>query len=136
MPEQWTAQSSQHSVHLPPSKANQTEKTKTTLKQLLEYCATQDQRALTYKASKMILSVHSDAGYCNKKNSRSQAVGHFPLSNDHKLPPNNGAIFTVATKIKTVMSSSAEAELGALYLNAKEAVYILQILAKMGHPQP
>ena len=34
------------------------------------------------------------------------------------------------------MSSAAEAELGALYLNAKEAVYIQQILTKMGHPQP
>ncbi len=34
------------------------------------------------------------------------------------------------------MSSAAEAELGALFINAKEAVYIRQILAKMGHPQP
>ncbi len=34
------------------------------------------------------------------------------------------------------MSSAAEAELGALYLNAKETVYIQQILTKMGHPQP
>jgi hypothetical protein len=34
------------------------------------------------------------------------------------------------------MSSAAEAELGALYLNAKEAVYLQQILSEMGHPQP
>ncbi len=34
------------------------------------------------------------------------------------------------------MSSAAKAELGALYLNAKEAVYLRQILTKMGHPQP
>ena len=34
------------------------------------------------------------------------------------------------------MSSAAEAELGALFLNAKEAVYLCQILTKMGHPQP
>jgi ABC-type sulfate transport system substrate-binding protein len=34
------------------------------------------------------------------------------------------------------MSSAAEAEAGALYLNAKEAVYIGQILTKIGHPQP
>ncbi len=34
------------------------------------------------------------------------------------------------------MSSAVEAELGALYLNAKEVVYIQQILTKMGHPQP
>jgi hypothetical protein len=34
------------------------------------------------------------------------------------------------------MLLAAEAELGALYLNAKEAAYLQQILAKMGHPQP
>ena len=34
------------------------------------------------------------------------------------------------------MSSAAEAELGALFLNAKEAVIIRLILTKMGHPQP
>jgi hypothetical protein len=33
------------------------------------------------------------------------------------------------------MSSAAEAELGALYLNAKEAAFLGQILTKMGHPQ-
>jgi hypothetical protein len=30
----------------------------------------------------------------------------------------------------------AEAEIGALYLNAREAVYLWQILVEMGHPQP
>jgi hypothetical protein len=34
------------------------------------------------------------------------------------------------------MSSAAKAELGALYLNAKEVVYIQQILTEMGHLQP
>ncbi len=96
----------------------------------------QDKAVLTYKASKMILAVHSDAGYCNKKKSRSQAGGHFSLSNNDESPPNNGAILTVATIIKAVMSLAVEAELGAPYLNAKEAAYLRQILAEMGHPQP
>jgi hypothetical protein len=34
------------------------------------------------------------------------------------------------------MSLAAEAELGALYINAKEAVYLRQILEEMDHPQP
>jgi hypothetical protein len=34
---------------------------------------------------------------------------------------------TNATIIKAVMSSAAEAELGALFLNAKEGVYLRQI---------
>ncbi len=34
------------------------------------------------------------------------------------------------------MASAAEADLGALYLNTKEVVYLQQILIKTGHPQP
>jgi hypothetical protein len=116
--------------------ANGTEKTRATIKQVFDYCAMQDKAVLAYKASKLILVVLSDAGYCNKKKSRSRAGGHFFLSNNNKSPPNNGAILTAATIIKAVMASAAETELGALYLNAKEAVYLQQILAKMGRPQP
>jgi hypothetical protein len=116
--------------------AKPTEQTMEKVKQLLDYCATQEEAIITYNASKMLLAVHSDAGYCNEKNARSRAGGHFFLSNDEQFPPNNGAILTQASIIKTVMSSAAEAELGALFLNAKEAVYLRQILIEMGHPQP
>jgi hypothetical protein len=33
------------------------------------------------------------------------------------------------------MTLAAKAKLGLLYLNAKEAVYLWQILIEMGHPQ-
>jgi hypothetical protein len=39
-----------------------------TIKQLLDYCAMQDKVVLACKASKMILAVHSDTGYCKKRN--------------------------------------------------------------------
>ena len=104
--------------------AKPTTKTLAMVKQLLDYCATQDKAIIAYHASDMILAVHSDAGYCNKKNSRSRAGGHFPLSSIVENPPNNGAILTIATIIKAVMLSVAEAELGVLYLNAREAVYL------------
>ena len=116
--------------------AKPTQETMKRVKQLLDYCSTQEEAMITYNASKMILAVHSDAGYANEKKSRSRAGGHFFLSNDEQFPPNNGAILTVATIIKAVMSSAAEAELGAAYINAKEAVYLRQILDEMGHPQP
>ncbi len=58
------------------------------------------------------------------------------LSNNKISPPNNGAILTNTTIIKAVMSSAAKAKLRALFLNAKEAVYLRQILTKMGHLQP
>jgi hypothetical protein len=116
--------------------AKPTENTREKVKQLLDYCATQEDAIITYKASKMILCIHSDAGYANEKNARSRAGGHFFLSNNDHFPPNNGAILTTASIIKAVMSSAAEAELGALFLNAKEAVYLRQILTEMGHLQP
>ena len=42
----------------------------------------------------------------------------------------------MAEIIKAVMSSAAEAELGALYIYARKEVEIKNILHKMGHPQP
>jgi hypothetical protein len=117
--------------------ATPTQATMETIKQLLDYCATQEEAIITYLASKMILCIHSKVGYCNEKNAWSRAGGHFFLSNNDQLPPNNWVIMTNATIIKAVMSSTAEAELGALFLNAKEAVY----LQKNGpsattHPNP
>jgi hypothetical protein len=70
-----------------------------------------------------------------RKNCKAKPVDIF-LSNDNKFTPNNGAILTIATIIKAVMSSAVEAELGALFINAKEAVYLQQILEEMDHPQP
>jgi hypothetical protein len=91
------------------------------VKQLLDYCTSQEEAIITYNKCKMILVVHSNAGYCNKKKSRSQAGGYFFLSNKDKIPPKNGAIFTNATIIKVAMASAAKAELGVLYLNAKKS---------------
>ena len=51
-------------------------------------------------------------------------------------PPNNGAVLNIAQIIKNVMSSAAEAELGALYIMACETIHIRNILAELGHKQP
>ena len=47
--------------------------------------------------------------------------------------PNNGAILNITQIINVVMSSAAEAELKALYINVKEVIYIRQILEAMRH---
>ena len=103
---------------------------------MLGFCATQEEAVLTFNASDMVLVVHSDAGYLNERKARSRVGGHFFPSANASSPPNNGAILNTAQIIRAVMSSAAEAELGALFINAKEAVYIRQILTEMGHPQP
>jgi hypothetical protein len=59
----------------------------------------------------------------------------FPYQTTMNTPPQRSNSY-LAMIIKEVMSSAAEAELGALYLNACKAVYLQQILTEMGHPQP
>jgi hypothetical protein len=61
---------------------------------------------------------------------------HFFISNNTAKPPNNGAILTIAQIIKVVMSLAAEAEVGALYINCREAVLACHTLEFMGLPQP
>jgi hypothetical protein len=110
-----------------------TEDTMRYSKQLLDYLGTQEEAVLTFNASNMVLAVHSDASYLSKPKARSRAGGHFFLSNDTQIPSNNGAILNIAHIIKHVMSSATEAELAALYIMAREAVYIRIILEEMGH---
>ena len=116
--------------------AKPTEVTMTRARQFLDYVASQEDAILTFSASEMVLAGHSDASYLSEPNARSRAGGHLFLSNHAQHPPNNGAILNVAQIIKNVMSSAAEAELAALYIVAKECVYIRLILEEMGHRQP
>ena len=44
------------------------------------------------------------------------------MSNDVEFPPNNGEVLSVSQVIRAVMTSGAEAEIQALYINAWEAV--------------
>ena len=119
--------------------AKQSKPTEQTMKhsqQLLDYLATQEPAVLTYCKSGMVLAVHSDAGYLNEEEARSRAGGHHFLSENVPFPPNNGAIHNDAEIIKGVMSSASEAELGAMYINARKAVEERLILDEMGHKQP
>ena len=48
----------------------------------------------------------------------------------------NGAVFVNCGILKIVVTSAAEAELGALFLNCREAKIIRLILSELGHEQP
>ena len=58
------------------------------------------------------------------------------LSDDGKDPKNNGAVLNIAQIIKNVMSSAAEAEIGALFLNSRQAIPARTTLEEMGLVQP
>jgi hypothetical protein len=62
--------------------------------------------------------------------------GHHFLSKNVANPSNNGAIYNEASIIKSLMSSAAEAKIGALYINAQKGVEERNILEEMGHLQP
>jgi len=116
--------------------ANPTEDTMKKVRQFLDYALCNPDAIVTYRASNMVLAVHSDASYLSESKARSRAGGHFFCTKDELFPANNGAVLAVSQIIKAVMSSAAEAELGALYINAREAVPMRHLLIEMGHPQP
>jgi hypothetical protein len=118
------------------AQAEPTEDTLSNIKIFLDYAATHQDAVLTYHASDMVLVVHSDASYLSEPKARSRAGGHFFMASNTEDATNNGAVLNIAQLIKAVMSSAAEAELGALYINAREAVPMRNLLHEMGHPQP
>ena len=129
-----------HSLNTIAIKQNQP--TKNTMKKVehfLDYMHTYPDAIICYYASNMILNVHLDASYLTAPKARSRVGGHFFLG---KLPVNNkpiflnGPILSLCTVLRTVAASAAEAELGALFHNAKEAKVIRLILNEFGHPQP
>ncbi len=64
-----------------------TQNTMATTNQLLDYCASQDEAVITYKASKMILNVHSDAGYLNEKRHEAEREVIFSCRISVNPPP-------------------------------------------------
>jgi hypothetical protein len=84
----------------------------------------------------MVMAVHCNASYLCKPKAKSRAGGHFFMSNDTEIPPNNGTILNIAHIIKHIVTSATEAKLTALYIMAQEAVYSMRIISEeMGHKQ-
>ena len=106
---------------------------------LLNYAATHPEATIRYHASDMCLHIHSDASYMSEPNARSRAGGFFFLSSHPDSTPTpllNGPVHVVSNILRNVMSSVAEAEVGALFHNGQEACPIRTALVEMGWPQP
>ncbi len=72
--------------------ANPTEKTMVLCKHFLDFMATQEDAVLTYRASDMVLAIHSDASYLSEPKSCSRAGGHMFMA---------GKNFQVSAKVET-----------------------------------
>ena len=116
----------------------QAKPTMTTIKntqQFLNYAMLNSEAKLKYKASNIVLLVHSDVSYLNKQKACSRVGGQFFLTTTDFFPPNNGTAHNTVPVVKAVMTSAAEAELGTLFINAKQAATMQHTLIKMGHSQ-
>jgi hypothetical protein len=85
----------------------------------------------------MILHIHSDASYRSVSNARSRLGGLFFLGG--KSPEQdmlNGSILNIASFIKHVVASAAEAEVGGCFHNAQSGAPLRVTLTELGHTQP
>jgi hypothetical protein len=119
-------------------KSDATEVTAGRVIKLLNYCNTHPETKIRYHASEMTLHIHSDASYLSENEAKIRAGGFFYMGNttknDKKLT--NGAILIVSKVLKHIMSSAAEAESGAVFINAKERAVLRTPLEELGHTQP
>jgi hypothetical protein len=115
--------------------SNATEVTADKVIKLLNYCNTHTDTKIRYHASDMILNIHSDASYLSENEAKSRAGGFFYIGNNNKNDRKltNGAILVVSKVIKHVMSSAAEAKIGAVFINAKEGAVLSTTLEELGH---
>ena len=97
--------------------ANPTEQTMQREMQPLDYSATHPDVIITYRSSDMVLAGHINASYLSEANYLSRAGVHFFMTDKSESPHNNSAVITISQIIKAVMSSAAEAELFAIFIN-------------------
>jgi hypothetical protein len=93
---------------------------------------------MKYHASAMILHIHSESSYLSENEAKSRAGGFFYMGNNNKNDKKitNGAILIVSKVLEHVMSSPAEADIGAVLINAKEGVVLRTTLEELGQKQP
>ena len=120
--------------------ASPTLSTMTRLDRLLGFVSAHPNGRKVYRASDMILCVHSDASYLSRPRAGSVAGStHYMGSSAMTFladGPINHPISTHSTRIPVVCSFVAEAEYGGLFAAARIAVDERNILADLGHPQP
>ena len=107
----------------------------------LQYAATYPVTKVTYHASDIILHTHSDASYLGETKGPSRYAGFHFLGKQHRIgtipdTPINGGLLIRSSILDVVVSSAAQAELGGLFENMRDATILRNILADMGYPQP
>ena len=100
---------------------NGTKQTLADVNYFLNYAAWNQDAAILYRASDMILHVDSDGAYLVAPKARSRAGGYHFLSGKEG-PIRNAPVYNLVKVMKHVCASTAEAEIGAACANMREAV--------------
>lgn len=87
----------------------------------LYYVASHPDLVLTYNKINMALAVCSTASYQTERKTRSRVGGHF-FSATKDTDENNGAIPNIAKILRCVVTSTADAEFGALFINTRNVI--------------
>ncbi len=122
--------------------SEQTKGTERTLEkayQVLDYLAINPHAVVRFRASDMVMNIHSDVSYLSKPEAKSRACGHFfmgSLPKDGDPIKLNGVFHTLCSILRFVVASAAETELGARFLNCQEGMIFKTTLEDLGHPQP
>ena len=110
------------------------------VKQLLYYMHSYFNTAVHVGASDIILNMYSSALCLTESRGRSRVNKHFflgSIAQDSQLIQlNKTNITNIYAIIKLIAVSAVEVELGALFLNAQEAILIILTLVELGHPRP
>jgi hypothetical protein len=118
--------------------SNATEITADKVIKPLNYCNTHPETKILYHASDMILHIHGDASYLSENEARSRAGGFFYMGNTttNVKTLTNRAILVVSKILKHVISSAANAEIGAVLINAKGRSCPQENIGVSGTPTP
>jgi hypothetical protein len=102
------------------------------MERLLQYVAAHQYHGLRFHASSMQLQIHSDASYLSRPRARSVLGGFHYLGSPEVI---NGPFFCTSKTISCVVTSAAEAELGAAFQNAQKGAQFRNTLIELGYPQ-
>ena len=102
------------------------------MERLLQFASSHQHHGIRYHASNMQLHIQSDASYLCRPNAKSVLGGFHYLGT---LDLINGPIFCTSKIISCVVSSAAEAELGAAFQNAQKGAHFRNTLVELGYPQ-
>jgi hypothetical protein len=102
------------------------------MERLLQYISAHPSNGIRFHASSMQLQIQSDASYLSRSKARSVLGGIHYLGSTEVI---NGPFFCTSKIIPCIVTSAAEAELGAAFYNAQKGAQFRNTLTELGYRQ-